>query len=66
VLLSNYIPRRALRQPWKNEAGKLRDRVDLRPASNGQGAYFDTQTFIAPGTDLLADMIEINNAEGEP
>lgn len=30
-----------------------------------EGAYFDTQIFIAPGTDLLADMTEIDNAEGE-
>jgi hypothetical protein len=31
-----------------------------------EGANFDTQTFIAPGTDLLADLIEIDRAEGEP
>ena len=30
------------------------------------GAYYDKQVFIAPGTDLLADMIEIDNAAGEP
>jgi hypothetical protein len=31
-----------------------------------EGAYFDTQIYIAPGTDLLADMIAIDNAGGEP
>jgi hypothetical protein len=31
-----------------------------------EGAYFDSQVFIAPGVDLLADLIEIDNAEGEP
>jgi hypothetical protein len=30
-----------------------------------EGAYFDTQTFIAPGTDLLADLIAMDHAEGE-
>ena len=31
-----------------------------------EGAYFDTQVFIGPGVDLLADLIEIDNADGEP
>jgi hypothetical protein len=29
-----------------------------------EGVHFDTQVFIAPGTDLLADIIEIDN-DGE-
>ena len=31
-----------------------------------EGTYFDTQVFITPGTDLLADMVEIDKATGEP
>jgi hypothetical protein len=30
-----------------------------------EGAYFDMQVFVAPGTDLLADLIEINEEKSD-
>jgi hypothetical protein len=41
----------------------LEQREAMLSVEYWEGAYFDTQTFIRPGTDLLADMIEIDNAE---